>query len=213
MTPESSELRAWFGWSSGLIVSCGLLAALVAGVCQLRPTKVWGIKATSQSARARLPQIEGQSQIVRWRRAGFGLLLLVTSIMSSPLLNVRSATYLFLWPLTLWIGWQFAAMASFASHGSRFASWPRMRSYLAGFAFLGLCGGYYHLCRLLGLATEWSFLVGFLPSFPITHLAARWLTRSHRLGWLTDIVASLLSFAAYFWSSVAFVKWWMTVGT
>jgi len=89
----------------------------------------------------------------------------------------------------------------------------RLRSYLTGLTFLAPCGSYYHFCHMLGLATEWSFLVGFLPSFPIASLASRWLTRSHRWSWLTDIAASLISFTAYFWSSVVFVKWWLAAGT
>ena len=135
------------------------------------------------------------------------------SVVGGPWLNTRSGTYLFFWPLTLWVGFQLAVLASLGARNSRFISLARLRSYLTGFAFIGLCGGFYHLTRLLGLATEWSFLVGFLPSLPVVYFAGRSLSQSGRHRWLSDLAWSLASFAAYFWSSAAFVKWWLSVGT
>ena len=136
-----------------------------------------------------------------------------TSVVGGPWLNTRSETYLFFWPLTLWVGFQLAVLASLGARNSRFISVARLRSYLTGFAFIGLCGGYYHFTKLLGLATEWSFLVGFLPSLPVVYFAGRSLSQSRRHRWLSDLAWSLVSFAAYFWSSAAFVKWWLSIGT
>ena len=39
--------------------------------------------------------------------------------------------------------------------------------------FLAACLGYFHLCRQLGLAMQWIFLIGFLPSWPLAVPAAR----------------------------------------
>ena len=198
MTPEWRELRAWFRWSAAMIVVSGIVSTFSAAIVRrcVRRTRC-------------LPNGDWETlRRVLFFGGGVG-----ASVVGGPWLNTRSETYLFFWPLTLWVGFQIAVLASVGARGSRFISLARLRSYLTGFAFIGLCGGYYHLTRLLGLATEWSFLVGFLPSLPVVYFAGRSLTQSGRNRWLSDLAWSLTSFAAYFWSSAAFVKWWLSVGT
>lgn len=198
MTPEWRELRAWFGWSALLIFVSGVAAG--------------GFGVLLRVVIARLRPLPCKPSATLRRVLFFGGVV-GTSVVSGPWLNARSATYVFLWPLTLWVGFQLAVLASCGARGSRFVSVARLRSYLTGFAFIGLCGGYYHLTRLLGLATEWSFLVGFLPSLPVAYFVAKTLSKSGRSCWLSDAAWSLVSFTAYFWSSAAFVKWWLAIGT
>jgi outer membrane protein assembly factor BamB len=198
MTPEWRELRAWFGWSAAMIVVAGLVSTVSA--------------ATLRVAVRRSRQSHGETPGTLRRVLLFGGVAGV-SVVGGPWLNARTETYLFFWPLTLWVGFQLALLASLGAKGSRFVSMARLRSYLTGFVFFGLCGGYYHLTRLLGLATEWSFLVGFLPSLPVVYFAGKSLSQSGRHRWLSDLAWSLVSFTAYFWSSAAFVKWWLSVGT
>lgn len=198
MTPEWRELRAWFGWSAAMIVIAGLASIVSAAA----------LRAVARRDR----QAHGETTGMLRRLLFFGGTAGI-SVIAGPWLSARTETYLFFWPLTLWVGFQLALLASVGAKESRFVSLARLRSYLTGFAFLGLCGGYYHLTRLLGLATEWSFLVGFLPSLPVAYFAGKSLSQSGRHRWLSDLVWSLLSFTAYFWSSAAFVKWWLSVGT
>ena len=78
-----------------------------------------------------------------------------------------------------------------------------------GLVFLGLCGLYFHLCRSLGLAIEWTFLIGFGWSFPVAALAA-WLPfRRLRWSFVWETAAWLASFSLYYWSSVLFVMLWL----
>ena len=198
MTPDWRELRAWFGWSAVMIVVSGLVSVVVSTILQ--------------SAVRRLRQSPSERTEMLRRVLSFGGIA-GASVVGGPWLNTRSETYLFFWPLTLWVGFQLAVLASLGARNSRFISVARLRSYLTGFAFIGLCGGYYHFTKLLGLATEWSFLVGFLPSLPVVYFAGRSLSQSKRHRWLSDLAWSLVSFAAHFWSSAAFVKWWLSVGT
>ncbi len=198
MTPEWRELRAWFGWSALLILASGAAAG--------------GLSVTLRAAVVRFRSEPLESSAMLRRVLFFGSVM-GSSVVVGPWLNARSETYLFLWPLALWGGFQLAVLASCRARNSRFVSVARLRSYLTGFAFFGLCGVYYHLTRLLGLATEWSFLVGFLPSLPVASLVAKRMSPPVRSCWLSDAAWSLVSFAAYFWSSAAFVKWWLAVGT
>ena len=198
MTPEWRELRAWFSWSAAMILVSGIVSTVSAAIVRRCVRRTRGLpNENSETLRSVL---------------FFGSVV-GASVVGGPWLNTRSETYLFFWPLTLWVGFQVAVLASVGARSSRFISLARLRSYLTGFAFIGLCGGYYHLTRLLGLATEWSFLVGFLPSLPVVYFAGRSLSQSGRHRWLRDLAWSLTSFAAYFWSSAAFVKWWLSVGT
>lgn len=198
MTPEWRELRAWFGWSAVMIVVASLASIVSA--------------AALRTVASRIRQAHGETT-ESLRRVLFFSGVACVSVVGGPWLNARTETYLFFWPLTLWVWFQLALLASLGAKASRFVSMARLRSYLTGFAFIGLCGGYYHLTKLLGLATEWSFLVGFLPSLPVAYVAGKSLSQSGRHRWLSDLVWSLISFAAYFWSSAAFVKWWLSVGT
>ena len=78
---------------------------------------------------------------------------------------------------------------------------------------MGTCLLYFHLCRSLGYAIEWSFLVGFLPAFAVAAFAARFLTSRPRFWPAADLVLATLSFSTYFWSSVLFIKWKLVVGS
>ena len=76
---------------------------------------------------------------------------------------------------------------------------------VAGFTFLGVCFGYFHVCQTLGLATQWVFLIGFLPSWPIALPAAYRLRRDRRLP--EHFVWAILSFSAYYWACGAICVW------
>ena len=77
----------------------------------------------------------------------------------------------------------------------------RRVSRLTLLIFLGVCVGYFELCKTVGLVMGWTFLVGFLPSWPFALQAARSLKQDRR--WL-QAFWSFLAFSAYFWSSGLF---------
>jgi hypothetical protein len=108
-----------------------------------------------------------------------------------------------------------AIIASRHARGAGFRDSRRWWSYLAGTAYLGLCALYFHLCRRLGLAPEWSFLAGFLAAIPCSVLAiAAERVSTHR--WrivLVRVSLLALSFSAYYWSSVLFMKWRLVAGS
>lgn len=196
--PELQEFQVWYCWSLAAIV----LALLLSGCLRL---VVWLTRRKSAASEASpfTPPRNRPADIVFW------LVVFVAGVAGSPLLHRLQATYIFTWPLALWAAFQLTLIVSFA--GSKVPLWSRARglSYLMGLAFLALCGLYFHLCRSLGLAIEWTFLTGLSWSFPVAALAA-WLP-FRRLRWQLAIesAAWLASFSLYHWSSVLFVVFWL----
>ncbi|MHB8902980.1 MAG: hypothetical protein ACYC6Y_29825 [Thermoguttaceae bacterium] len=79
------------------------------------------------------------------------------------------------------------------------------RALAAVLLFVATCLAYYLACRRLGLATEWAFLMGFLPSWPLAVPAACRLTQ--RAGPLEALAWVAGAFSLYFWSVGAFLLW------
>jgi hypothetical protein len=84
----------------------------------------------------------------------------------------------------------------------------RKAKWLARGSILGmvLAGyGYFELCKLVGMFVAWSFLIGFLPAFPITAWAVRAQMQKNP-GWMCA-AWTLLAFAVFFWSAQGFLLW------
>lgn len=184
-TPEWSEFLHWYGWSVLGII----LGIAVASLLQF---------ITSSRTNC---------------RAGFWVTVLGTGLAGSPVINSIQAEYVLLWPLVLWMTYQTTFNAiTWAESGPE----PRQRRWWSrgsGLLFVATCLLYFHLCRSLGYAIEWSFLTGFLPAFPVAAIASRYLTSGHRWWLMRDLMASMTSFSAYFWFSVIFIKWRLSVGS
>lgn len=181
-TPEWDELRNWWSWSLAGLVA----SCFVAGVVIRRSAPV-----------------------------GWTLLLAgAWSVLGTPLLNRGDGAYVFLWPLALWCGLHAAMIASRRARGAGIRDSRRWWSYLTGAGYLGLCGLYFHLCRRLGLAPEWAFLAGFPGAIPCS-LVAIAAERVSNVRWRGVALRTLLlglSFSAYYWSSVLFMKWRLVAG-
>ena len=115
--------------------------------------------------------------------------------------NVLSALVdrcLFTWPVSLYIAFH-AALSAYAwtEHAAspcRARWWAR----LAGALFLLVVYLYYEACKTVGMYIFWSFLIGFLPAFPLAFLAVRAQTNS-QTHWLTAAWI-FLAFGVFFWS-------------
>lgn len=128
----------------------------------------------------------------------------VLGIIATPLANRMSATFVFTWPACLFVAQQVALTALLVrpESGSRLA-WLGRWAAVAG--FFAVAFGYFHICRRLGMATQWVFLLGFVPSWPIALPAAALVARRPRL--LRDAPLAVAGFALLFWSSVAYMSW------
>lgn len=178
--PEARDFRRWYGFG---VVCIALAAALAAGANWLgRPIA---------------------AHLVFW------IALFVAGAAGSWLVHRWQPEYFFSWPLALWAGYQLAILFSWSGSRAKFRSRERLISYGVGLAFLAMCGLYFHLLRWLGLALEWTFLAGFMLSFPVAATCEYFANRPGSYEWPRRFVASLLSFTAYFWSSVWFLDWWL----
>jgi hypothetical protein len=196
--PEAKEFLNWYACSLGAIGLASLASGAVKCAAWLRRRK------TSPADKS--PFVPPRSRLAD---AIFWLFVFVAGVSGSPLLHHLQSTYIFTWPLALWAAFELTLIVSFV--GSKEPFWSRARglSYLVGLAFLALCDLYFHLCRSLGLAIEWTFLTGFGWTFPLAAFAA-WLSlRRWRCQFAIETAAWVASFSLYYWSSVLFVVLWL----
>ncbi len=184
--PDWIEFLAWYKWSLAGIV----FASLAAAVSNL---------LTRGSART--------------GRINFWLTTIAAGVFGSPIINSRQSEYVLLWPLVLWAAFQMTINVITLTEQSHDRKSYRWLSRTMGLFFIGTCALYFHLCRSMGYAIEWSFLTGFLPAFAVAAMASRYLTAKYRYWLISDLVVSTISFSAYFWFSVIYIKWKLIVGS
>lgn len=181
--PERSECLTWFAWSLALLAGCELIAALL-----LLTMRRLSVTHAEQ---------------------GMLILAILAGAVGSRLLHAWPTEYVFTWPLALWGAFQLTLTFSRSVPRERFISRERLLSYGVGAGFLLLCLLYFLLCRALGMAIEWVFLVGFIGALPAA-LLAQWLIHHDR--WWSRALLSIvypLSFSTYYWSSVWFMYFYM----
>jgi outer membrane protein assembly factor BamB len=238
--PDWSEFRIWYDWSLRALVLASLVTlSSVAGwhgITWIRRHRA-GHRFVTASAHKELtgstanppdpmqlphaPSSRGaapgtislQSFADGVPRAMFWVTTILAGVIGSPLINCRQQDYVLLWPLALWGMYQLTINVITWSERQSNPRGARWISRGCGLSFIGVCALYFHLCRGLGYAIEWSFLVGFLPAFVVAACCARFLTTRWRYWLVTDLIFSTLSFTAYFWFSVMFIKWKLVVGS
>ena len=181
---DAEELGRWFAYSLiGVLGVAATIAAAAGGLAFLR----WPV--------ASVPTAWG----VFWT-ASFLL-----GAAGTPIFNRLTDSFIFTWPVCLFVAHQVTlntVVWAGRTPGRRSARWITL---LVTCGFVAVCLGYFLACRRLSLATEWAFLVGFLPSWPFAVPAARCLQR--RGGPVAGLAWVLLSFTAFFWSAGALLLW------
>jgi hypothetical protein len=190
--PDAPEIRRWFVLSLGAIVVAAALALLLDLGLRSRASSTAALTAGSA-----LPSVL------------FFSLVIVVGAAGSYAWHPWREEYYFSWPLALWGVYQLAIDSSWHSGKSGFFSRERLRSYAVGLVFLAACALYFHLCRWLGLALEWCFLTGFVLSYPVAVACEYLASRPGRYRWVCRSIACVVSFAAYYWSSVWFMDRWL----
>lgn len=193
--PEMSDFQRWSWFGVGTILVAGSLAAIIDVLLFRRPKND-------------LPEQDVSG--VNWPLVGFWIAVFIAGVAGSRVLHLWRQDYWFTWPLALWAAYQLALAFSFAGGRATFRSRARLTSYLVGTLFLLLCGLYFHLLRWLGLALEWCFLTGFVLAFPLAATCEYLASRAGSYAWPRRLIAYLLSFAAWYWSSVWFLEWWLS---
>ena len=180
--PTGRELRRWYAASLGAVFG---VAAALAGL-------VWLVMRILWPARGRWP-----SRVVFWAA------LFVCGAVATPVLNRLGEEFVFTWPVCLFAAHQVALIAVFWGHRPERRNGSWWPGAAMGLGLLAACLVYFHLCRVLGLAMEWVFLLGFLPSWPIAIPAAVRLRRDRHPA--EDLAWALLSFSLFYWACGAYL--------
>ncbi len=212
-TPEWDEFQAWYKWSLlGLATSAAAALILASLAASIR--WIWIRFRSRSSPRDAEPPVVPPGFHWRWAwRVCFWSTAMLCGMSGSAILNPRMVDYLFSWPLALWVVFQVTLMTISWCERQPEKRRARWWSRGAGLILIGTSALYFHLCRSLGLSIEWSYLLGFLPAFPVAAICARLLTINHRYFWLADPLLATVSFSNYFWACAWFMKWWLVVGS
>jgi hypothetical protein len=176
--PGAGELARWYLWSLlGSLASAAVIAAPVYGLA--------AIAAPSWRRRAGCAMF--------WT-AAFALGFAVT-----PLANCWTEGFVLTWPASVFVAHQLALGGIVGSNRPTGPAFPRWVGPCAVAWLVLVCVGYYDLCRRLGLAPAWVFLLGFLPSWPLAIPLAQRLFKKRRI-W-THAIWVILAFSLYFWAS------------
>ncbi len=138
-------------------------------------------------------------------RAAFWVIAFVFGILGTPIFNRWAGPFVFTWPVCLFVAHQVALNMIVSVNQSSRPTRGRWWSLASVALFLAVCVGYYLACRRLSLATEWAFLVGFLPSWPAAVPTAYRFSRRPRP--TVDTVCLWLSFTLFFWGVGALLLW------
>jgi outer membrane protein assembly factor BamB len=202
--PKPGDLLAWFfGAGPGppppldaraLGFRFGICLAGIFGAAALAAAGVaWGTRPS------------GPERSRRAARAAFWSVAAVLGVVGTPLVRWVGGPFVFTLPVTVFAAYQ--AVVTAAVRAVQRPDETRAR-WLARGAVLGLlilCAGYFVLCWRLGLASEWAFLLGFVPSFPAAAATAR---RGLRAGPLwRDVFGAALAFSLYYGSAAGFLLW------
>lgn len=182
--PDAAELWRWFWYSLlGVLLPALAIAALVHLLVGLRRPAAVGRGAG----------------VVFWCAAfAFGAA-------GTAVFNRFCDEFIFTWPVCLVVAHQLALNTIVRAAGHTEGQRSRTGPALATLLLIAVCLSYYLLCRRFGMAVQWPFLLGFLPSWPVAVPAAyRLRRRGHPL---RDFVCAALSFSVHFWVVGGYLLW------
>jgi outer membrane protein assembly factor BamB len=185
--PEQEELIWWYQFS----VASVFLPAFVLSVCIELGLRV----KYDRAVRRRM------SRVVFW------VLASILAVVATPIGNRLANEFVFTWPAALYIAFQTTLTTVIWSGKKAVKRRDRRLTWIVAAAFASMCFTYFHLCKRLGLALEWVFLLGFIFSLPVALIAGYQLVRQggvHR-----DFCWSLLSFSVFFWTCGYYIMTYM----
>lgn len=179
--PSMEWFRLWFQVMLWMLGSILLLRSLVGFLPVVRK---WPLE---------------RREIIYW------ILVFFCGAAGTTVLSSRMNEFVFTWPLCLFAAYQpFIDQVELKRNKSSLRE--RLYKSTAAILFVGVCLLYFLVCRRLSLVFEWTFLMGFAAAIPFS-LVGRLRFRHPILTWTWRIVSIGLAFAAYYWSSVAFINW------
>jgi outer membrane protein assembly factor BamB len=192
--PNWDEFLRWYGVCVLVVMGGAAVLALCVAA------------ATGRPARTK-PEPPGVAVPARQRgiRVVFWSALVVLGVAATPFGNRWSAEFVFTWPVALFGVQHLAVWGVLWAHRHRADRGARWVSAALAVAFVVACVAYYDLCRRCDLAMMWLFLIGLLPSWPVTIPIA---SRSAAVaGPFREMLWAAFAFSVYYWMSAA-CAWW-----
>jgi PQQ-like domain len=182
--PDFKELESWFFISMlGVFLPSGLAAFAAYGLLHF----------FRRNSNYRI------GQVVFWSAC------FMLGIAATPLANRLCPTFVFTWPVSLLVAQQLALASIFNRHNRPGDNRATLLSLIAGLGFVAVCLSYFHVCRQLGMALQWIFLLGFVPSWPLAIPSAYFLARRPKL--IRDILLAAAVFTLFYWSCGGYILW------
>ncbi len=181
--PTMAWLRQWFWVSLVGGLACAALSGAGWGAA-------WKLKRQRPSTRA--------FWWANW------ILTFIAGALGTTFLSGWTQQFIFTWHLCLFVGIQATTYHIHMPYETETQNAWTGRLVVLGFIVTSLV--YFLICRRLSLAVNWVFLMGPLAAVPLI-AAARWLGRRPRGGAYFEATLNVAAFAAFYWSSVAFLLW------
>jgi outer membrane protein assembly factor BamB len=135
-----------------------------------------------------------------------GALSFVMGAAGTALFSHWRGDFVFTWPVCLFVS--FLAVVSeiriVRSPDASPSRRSRVRAYAIVAAFVLVSLAYFLACRRFSLVFEWAFLGGYPAALPFA-LGSVWFANLSRGRVVGELICALLSFTAFYWSSVAFL--------
>ena len=138
-----------------------------------------------------------------WSLAFLGLAF-VLGFLGPNLFSAWADHCLFTWPASLYAAFQVAVLACRKAERYRGEARARWSARLTVAGFVLACYGYFTLCRLVGFALGWAFLMGFPLGLPFAVLAAR---AEERDKGVATLVWTVVGFTAFFAGGQGMLLW------
>jgi len=184
---DVTELTHWYGWSVFAVLVAGALAYAIDRIL----AHAGGLAA-----------ISGRNTVAHLL---FWEIAFMAALVVAPIVNRLVAGFVFTWPTCLFVVHQ-VTLCTIVSTNEKQRSWrTQLVTTGATLLFLTACLVYFLACRQLSMALEWTFLLGFIPSWPIAVPAAYQLRGCRSLA--KHLLWGLASFTAFFWSAGGMILW------
>lgn len=131
-------------------------------------------------------------------------LVLVLGFLGPNVFSGLADRCLFTWPVSLYAVLHATTGICLWSEAEVGSSRRRWLARLAMLVLVLVGYGYYELCKLIGMFIAWTYLIGYLPAFPLTWLA---VSAGRRQSPLLSGLWTTLAFTVFFWTCQVFLSW------
>ncbi len=137
-------------------------------------------------------------------RALFLILAFCVGMFGTTVAGRWQSIFYFSWPVALFI--VFECVVCLLKSSDKSVKAHPVLARISVLSLIGICFGYFWLCRRLSLAFEWTFLLGFPFALPLLWMVKRSVQREESYCW-KQWLGSMLGFSAFYWAGAGVILW------